>query len=677
MAEASGWRGRSVVVLSPVASAPPDSAVRRRLRELSRALREQGAETVFLHYPVEPDWRAGVPREALAAMSSQWDEHYTIPVTEPPGAEAADGWWDPAIPAMLGWVFRTHAADAFVVHAHWLARAFESCPAGVVRLLDAGGLPEGTPVAADILWCDTADEPPRRPRGRGEGGAMRFGVTGAASPATLAAIRPLLAAILSDVARTLLPCEVVVAGGVCDMLPDPGLPWLRLLGPTPASFYDEVDVVLVAGGPAGEAGLAEALRHGCAVAALAPASAEPPSRHPLHALASLEEMTAALHELVDRPELADELARLSVEAAGGTTGQALDRALALLAARPAGWRPGLCVVVGVGQVFHGSLVLDHVRETAHALEGACPLTVFVDGEEGDAWPAARFDLLPRSARLLVAPHAAVAATLDRLRELGFPAPGSVAADEMLARPEAAFWFAAYRPGWRMPAARSRARAYVHLDILGLACGPASPAPLLDLLEAGFAEVVTLSRDGSGARRVAGGWSHPGQVAGGWSHRAPVLYRGERSLGLARLRRAGGDRVTILADAADDPLLDLVRAVVDGLVGWPVELVVPGPAASGCLGEGGVEPAFLVDISTDPSLSAVREVFERADVPGIRLFREYGLFESVVLLRRFLMSGGAAAARAEVSGSYKADAGWVLIAAEIAELAVSCDGGKLR
>ncbi len=711
------WHGLNVVVLSPTPTWPLNAGNRRRVFHLTQAMREQGARIIFVHYPSENEWRDGVPSGAAAAMSAQWDEHYTVPVTRPLHTQAesqdhtADEWWDRAIGDMLDWVFRTHAVDVLVVNYTWLTRAFAHCPRGVLRVLDthdrfsgrrellasAGIGPEffHTTEAeerlalsrADVVWSikpqeavffrslgirhvvnmpfhEPVDVSPARP----PGAIIRFGLVGAANNINLVNVNAYLAAIRAFVSRTLLPCEIVVAGSICDLLPDAPEPWIDLLGRLPdlSGFYADVDVVVapMAVSTGLKIKVGEALCHGKAVVALAHAFEGYPARHPFHTLPSMDAMMAACREIVNRPALVDELAGLSVVIARDIAAE-IARGFAETIERFDHVPPGLCIVLPLAAVFDGSLALDHALETAHYLTHLTEVSMFIDGgAAAQGWDTAPFHLLAGFHRLVLAPHRAQAATVARLRAMGLGRPGVLPLAEAMRQKHVAVWFTAATSSWAHEEARLPSRAYFNLDTALLSGDEAGAAAMLSRLTRRFREVVTVSRRGLGG------------LHGERTHRVPSLWRGNRGTALARLRAAPRDQIVILADSHDDPLLDFTRAVVARLSPVPVLVVAADETARArCFTDGGMRPALVIDISSAPALEGVREMIDRAAVPSITLFSGTTLLDSALLLGEFLASPAKAAAlvaeRAQ-AGDYRNDAGWALIWAEIGELSSQAD-----
>lgn len=132
---------RKALILSPTASHPQDYGNRNRVYQTTAFLKRQGHEVHFVLYPVEPDWRKGVPASART-MRTEWDSFTVVPTTRPvqPHAIAEyhliDEWWDPSIEAYLKWLFEHEFFDIFVVNYAFLSKAFELAPKATAKILE-------------------------------------------------------------------------------------------------------------------------------------------------------------------------------------------------------------------------------------------------------------------------------------------------------------------------------------------------------------------------------------------------------------------------------------------------------------------------------------------------------------------------------------------------------------
>ena len=754
---ALSWAGLDVLVLAPTPTWPLDAGNRNRIYHVNAALQRLGARITFVHYAVEGDWRTGVPPGAIRAMQEQWEICHTVPPTcaPHPGAQGEDHgideWWDPGIGHMLAWLFRTHCFDVFIVNYAWLSNAFTFCPHGVLKVLDTHDrfsgrrellarhgitaeffhtTEEQERIAlnrADVVWSIKHDEatffrtltrrrvvnlpyapplPPMVPR-RDDHRVLRFGIAGAANSINLANMEAFLAEADDYIRHTLLPCEIVIAGSICDLLGHVRHPWVRLLGRLPdmATFYADVDAVLapIAFSTGLKIKVGEALSHGRAVLALEHAFEGFQPAHPFHRLGSLRDMMRACRALVNDPALLDELERLSLRVVLQTrveVEQALEETLAEL------WRGshGVCIVVQAADVFRGSLVVDHAREAAHYIGHLVPIVLFVDGEAGLYFEPEALVLLAEAGTLVLEPALAQAMGPYLAERLGLRVLRTRALSDLVREPHLAFWFASRPQSWPVPAVASTARAYVACDSVLQATAPAELVVFLDLLRASFSTVVTTSR---GLMPPA---DQPGMAS--WRYRVPLLWRGARSPVLADQRTHRREAVVVLADAADDPLLVLVVPLVLRLCTWRVDIVLPAGAPADAAPPDWLDPArvavlpasrcfcprspdapgavLVVDLATDFRLASVREVYDRLYVPSVTLFAEpvrpasgawappsgvVGLFDSILLLTHLLDNPPGEDAVAEQRGwgaSYINDAGWAWIWGEIRDLVAARD-----
>src|SRR5215469_3199817 len=132
---------RKALILSPTASHPQDYGNRNRVYQTTSFLKRQGHEIHFVLYPVEPDWRKGVPASART-MRTEWDSFTVVPTTRPVQPQATaeyhliDEWWDPSIEAYLKWLFEHEFFDIFVVNYAFLSKAFELAPKATAKILE-------------------------------------------------------------------------------------------------------------------------------------------------------------------------------------------------------------------------------------------------------------------------------------------------------------------------------------------------------------------------------------------------------------------------------------------------------------------------------------------------------------------------------------------------------------
>jgi hypothetical protein len=748
-----GWEGLDVLVLAPTPTHPIDAGNRRRIFFVNTALQRLGARITYVHYPAEGDWRERAPDGSIPAMAGQWYESHVVPVTRSlhEGAKGddhtIDEWWDPAIGDMLRWLFRTHRFDVFIVNYAWLSKAFEFCPRDVLKILDThdrfsgrrellvshGIAPEffHTTVEqesialdrADVVWAiksqetaffrtitnrpvfdmphvePIAEQLRHTPRGR----VLRFGIVGAANNINLKNIRAFLAEADAYIRRTLLPCEFVIGGSICDLLGDVRRPWVRQLGRLKdmSEFYAAVDVVLapVTFSTGLKIKVGEALCQGKAIVALAHAFEGYRALHPFHTLASVAEMLRACRRIVNDPGLIDELEQASLRSvvqAQANVARTLEDSIAVR------WRieRGICIVVDAADVHPGSLVVDHVRETARYLGHLGPVVVFVQGAN-QVPDREALQALSQMGTLVTTPELYAALGPEAAR-LGSGLMRVRTLRQVLHDPHYAFWFASSPGAWPTPAKPWSGRAYVACDSVLLSSAPGTLVELLLRLRASFTEVVALSR------RDTLGVARPELAS--WSHRVPVLWRGDHSLIVSALRAGDGEHIVVLANDASDPLLALVVSLALRLSSRPVKVVLPDVVfrangaeaavtalgadradqtrllvvpATRCFATGG---AWLVlVVASDPALEAARDAFELGGVPMADLWATtalpahgtwmqpagaLGLFESVLLVEELLTHPGAIGelrARRYARYSRVNDAGWAWIWSEVSEL----------
>jgi glycosyltransferase involved in cell wall biosynthesis len=696
-----GWAGARVLMLAPTPTWPLDQGNRRRIHAIGQAIRAAGAELHLAHYPAEHDWRGTADARAHAAMAAQWDGAFVIPPSRPlhpppaAGADhAIDEWWDPAIGAFLDWFTARHRTDALIVHYPFLSRALLHAPPGCLRVLDmhdrfagrrqvlaaAGIAPEFFHTTEDqeaialgradvvlaikrqeaaafraaaptpVLVLPHAEPDHDAPAAPGRG-VLRFGLLGARNSVNLAATEAFLAALHARLRRTLLPCEILLAGSVCDDIPAENLPrYVRRLGRVGdvAAFYAEADVVLapLAVSTGLKIRVGEALAFGRPVLALAHASEGYPTQHPFHALPDLPALLDAMAALVAEPARLGPLAEASRQVAAEVREQAR-AALGALGARLAAPPRGILFPLPPAPP---DWLLDHVVDAAGALgqpalilpEGAAPpglaarLPHWAMLVEPPDWPGGSGDSAPGSqtpaagARHAEAarpgePPAAEAGRPDPTphapdagrapRQATAPTPGAGPADptppdpalpgaapapgaglrrtgtlaSLLAARPLAVWFAAPVP---LPEGRVATRAILAADAAAALATPAEVARFRGLLAERFAEVILVAHDPlPGALRVPAFASPPG--------RAP--------------RR--DDAIWLLADAPDCPLAALAEAICTRTApGRPLRRVMPGAPAA-------LPPGLAVDAARDgPAHALLRETLARQAVPVLRFGR---------------------------------------------------------
>ena len=629
-----GWAGARVLMLAPTPTWPLDQGNRRRIHALGQAIRASGAEVHFAHYPAEHDWRGAADARAHAAMAAQWDGYFVVPPTRPlhPPPEAGedhaiDEWWDPAIGRFLDWFCARHRTDALIVHYPFLSRALLHAPPLCLRVLDmhdrfagrrqvlaqAGIAPEffHTTEAQEAIALARADvvlaikreeatafrraaptpvlvlphaEPPRDVPAAPDRGVLRFGLLGARNSVNLSATRTFLAALHERLRRTLLPCEVVLAGSVCDDIPAETLPrYVRRLGRVAdvAEFYAEADVVLaplsVSTGLKIRVG--EALSFGRPVLALEHAFEGYPPQHAFHALRDLDEVLDAMHRCVAEPALLPALAAASRAAAAELREQAR-AALGALGARLSAVPRGVVMPLPPAEGEARALLAAH----AAAVAAGCGAPLLV---------------LPPGGAVAAVPGAVMVSEIEGAT----PAPGEGLARVarlpalLAARPLAA-WFAAPVP---LPEGRFDLPAVFAADVAAALAPTADNAAFLDLLRARFARVL-----------VAAGDALP-PPEGAATLRVPPLARPER------IEARRGEALWVLADGEDCPLGAFAARIAARVAPRRPLRVVGGGAAAEVLTR--PAPWLVVDCAREgPRFALLRAACAARGVPVLRFGR---------------------------------------------------------
>jgi hypothetical protein len=747
-ADPRSWAGLRVLVLAPTPTHPQDYGNRKRIYQVCQDLRAKGAEIHYLHYASELDWRREPPLAALHAMQQAWDAHYTIPVTRhlhmpPAGGDdhRIDEWWDPAIGDMLRWLFTTRQFDVCIVNYTWLSKALDFAPRGVLKILDthdrfagrravleANGLkPEFfyTTEAeerialdrADMVWAIKEEEAaffrtltstpvhtlpyvePIRPLLRTEPahGILRFGLVGARNNVNLANIRAFLDAARLYIERTLLPCRFIVVGSCCDDLARDRLPsFVELRGRVENldDFYRNVDAVLapMTFSTGLKIKVGEALNLCKAVIAHSHAFEGYSPTHPFHTLDSFQAMLWACKEVVAKPEQLAEL-----EAASFASSMASQQRFGITLARTAAQRwhvpPGLCIVFDAAELRTGSLVFDHVCDTARYLSNLVPVH-FVLGGTVDARPDP--DALHRLRRLgeiITLPELTTAdpsvppmEALGRLRRMPLA--------DLVSSGQLGFWFAGRPPALRL-LHTATVPAFLPYDIWALR--GTDLAADVEALTSRFTQLYLLSRtDGPAVSAV--------RHRPGLRHlRVPAFFDANQAYARWVVDAAGRRGQLLLADRADDPRLLASLAVQSRHsrdIAPPSILLASGATEAPTLpgyrlltidslfndiAAAGMAPELVIDIASSPRLNAVREIFECRGVPSIRLFApgnrprsvsgaprlgETALFAGLYSLRRFVTEPTLArhlTGQPDRHQALRNNPGWALIWGLIAQL----------
>lgn len=735
-----GWAGLRVLVLSPTPSFPIDYGNRRRIHFLCRRLKDLGAEIHYLHYPTEEEWGESVPLAEQRRMASEWDAYYVSPVTRPLYTPPVgqdhdlDEWWDPAIGSMLSWLFRVQVFDAFIVNYAWLSKGLEFAPPDVLKILDthdrfsgrramlqANGMPvEYFHISetderralnrADVVWAIKSDEAEFfrglsdrriltvlhaepiagvRPKRRTE--ALRFGFTGGNNNINLQNFRRFLSVADDFIRRTLLPCEIVVAGSCCDLLDGIDYPFLRKMGRQPSmdSFYDTVDVVL---GPMEfstglKVRIGEALARGKALIAHAHCFEGYVPGHPYHSLPSFEAMMRACQAVVRQPQIIDDLEKASLESMSRAL-RSVDHALETTRPDRRQLPSGFVFVIEASQIRDDGLTLDHVCEAAVYVGHQAKILFFIIGDEEPG-----------------------KAALDRLRALGqLIATGpnvrwssrrdAVSFDDLLENQQLAFWFTGAIPAMPPRQRRVSATAYLSLPVLAQTLPDPAIADGVRRLKRSFAEVVVMDRAVSPLLSYAAS-------TGVTTHLVPSYWRGDQGETLRFAKSARREAVALLTPAPSGAAFDAILEVACRSTRRPIEIVwddrgaqekpsMTGDGASRArliplsgylrhLRQAGSLPRLLVELGHSSAFGALLEMTDRAGISRLSLLSPLqpravaagrlsgsatGLAESILTLAEYLQNeaGTATLGYGDVERyTHPGDAGWNLIWGMVKEL----------
>ena len=678
-ASISAWAGRKVLVLSPTPTHPLDFGNRRRVYQICRRIKDRGAEIHFLHYPAEADWRTRLPDTEQRAMQEEWDGYYVVPVTRPLHSDpqdfnhTIDEWWDPAIGDSLNWLFGVNNFDVFIVNYIWLSKALEFAPPGTLKILDTHDKLAGRRELlasydipreffhlserdeaigvnrADIVWAIKREEedyfrtltekpvltmlhaePVRFSASRANPEVIRFGIVGAKNNINVANVRAFLRVADETIRRTLLPCEIVIAGSVCDSLTHEGHAGVTILGRVPdmSEFYDSVDVVLVP--MEFSTGLkikvAEAMAQSKPVIAHMHAFEGYVPAHRFHQLPSFEAMMAACREVLRDPSLIDELARASVISAMEAD-RDVARALEATLECPQASARSMCFVMSLLALRQPSLVLDHVLEAAEYVAHQCAVLFYVDGTDAAGVNPTAVQSLRRFGQVVLSPEAVTALGASAEHVMRTRRPVTRKFTDLIAEDHVGFWFA------HLPAeiAICRKRARAAIIPVGLLAETGAPFERIrEALAESFEEVYVCDYERGRAFaefRVG--------AAGAWQ--IPVLWRGHLSGALKVFDEVNRATIAVVADDVACPLARLAIDIITAHTAAPIHLVCPGvnnPSLEsarltavrprdyvGYVAAAGIGPYLIVDVAAGEGLSPLRELVERAGVPRLKLFDE--------------------------------------------------------
>jgi polysaccharide biosynthesis protein PslH len=397
----SGPRRRApprVLIVSPVASHPPDQGNAARILAVGEALAARGILCEFLYHTAE-----GLEEPQQAAMAAFWPAlhiHPAAPMPEPrfPGAWGLDDWCPAALADRVAALHRARRYDAVVANYVWMSRALEGVGGAALRILDAHDVfgdrhrlaaaqgldpswyfttPEEEarglrradlvlaiqPAEAEVLAAARGGAatpgavltlghapPPRFLTERlPEGGTRaRFGTLASGNPWNAASVRALDAALAEE--RDPGALDWLLAGSILrrrDLALRRRDLALRsgpvLLDPLPdaAEFYRAVGCVLAptTGGTGLKIKAVEALMHGWPVLGTAHAFAGLPAEHPAHAAADVAALVALMREHAASATFRAEVARASRLLALRVAAEVAVQQDALAAAIAGGLRP--------------------------------------------------------------------------------------------------------------------------------------------------------------------------------------------------------------------------------------------------------------------------------------------------------------------------------------------------
>ena len=432
----SGWRGLSVLVVSPTPTHPQDYGNRKRIYEICKRLKSAGAQVHFLHYPSEAEWRGRVPRLAEAQMRAAWDSYVAAPPTRPLHSSPAgdvheiDEWWDPSIGTQLSWIFETRHIDVMIVNYTWLSNAFAYAPHGVYKILDthdyfssrkqllqANGIaPEffymsreaeaAAFARADMVWAIKHEEatvfrsmtdrpvitmlhsePGRKLAGEtapDPDGYLRLGIVGARNNINLSNFKRFYAIARERFIDALAPIKLVLVGSWTEDLREfEDDPIIELRGRVPdlTDFYASVDAVLVA--MEFSTGLkiktGEAIAYGKPIIAHAHAFEGYPARHRFHRLKSFEAVADACIDLSYMPSMLNDLRTASIVAR-----QDLDKEVAAAFSETVKVmteaRQPLLVVCNRSICATASLRHQFLVSNAEYLKALASMVIYIDGQ---------------------------------------------------------------------------------------------------------------------------------------------------------------------------------------------------------------------------------------------------------------------------------------------------------
>ena len=671
---AKSWLGMRILVVTPTPTHPQDHGNRKRIFEICRELKQQGAYIHLVHYASEDDWRHARPRHNERQMRETWDAYDMVAPSRPLHIGAVgrdhliDEWADPALSAFVAWICRIDHFDAVLVNYTWLSFCLEAVPAYVFKVLDThdafgnrramlariGIEPEffhTTPeeeakglARADLVWaikdeerdyfvrdlaagnCLTLPhvEPATRVRNglRAQGSFLRAGVIGARNNVNRRNLENFREVALPLFSHYLADVKIVVAGGCADDFREMDHPNVEIKGRVAdvGEFYRCVDVVVapVAASTGLQIKVGEALAEGVPLVALAHATEGYPTREPLHLLYDLKAMAMALIELsFDRAPLAG-LAERSHQVWTVVRSKVLEAIAQTRQQIIARERRLICVVTPMAALDPASLLCDHLTAAMGFIRRTNPVVLYLTGPAASPHTAI-FDQFGRDLRVFAEP-----ALISDLGELAPACWTSVSLSTLFENREfERAYFMADCAGALPGGTGLLQRAYVRHDAIDLAGGDADG--LVEFLRA-TVPTVLISTD----QRSIGVWAGSYGVA----DTAVVPFRqNDPFTCFAISNKAESSSILILA-AADDPLLPALQ-VYAARMGAGVNVIDPNDPKLGAAlaypGKAGADPRKLiagarlvVDFgSSRPLAKVLREAVRRLGIPVVTPVRGPG------------------------------------------------------
>ncbi len=433
--EAGLWSGFDILVVSPTPTHPQDHGNRKRIFEVCKELKRQGARIHLVHYASEHDWRNSRPSRWEHEMVAAWDSYQLVAPSRPLHELSSgldhliDEWSDPALSSYLRWAFKVQTYDVVLVEYTWMSFCFNAVPKDVFKICDThdvfggrrqllarnGILPEffyTTPEEekkglerADLIWaikesersyfkatlglkdCLTLlyAEPARdwwvhRPS---PDGWLRVGIIGAKNNVNRQNLEAFISIALPMFESYMAPVKLVIAGGCSDDFTNLRHPNLEVLGRVPevADFYRSMDVICapMQFSTGLKIKVAEALGSGAPLVAHAHAMEGYPATHPLHALPDFRSIGLELVKLAFDPSEIPALAANSVvttKKIQALVTQTLEETRQRIVAARA---DGIVVVASLHALDKHSLLHDHLYSTLNYLRFGAPITLYIVG----------------------------------------------------------------------------------------------------------------------------------------------------------------------------------------------------------------------------------------------------------------------------------------------------------